>query len=128
MKKIWLFFLLLALAAITQAAESPATSGVAKAGPGPARTESITLGAGCFWCTEAVFQQIPGVVSVMPGYMGGKVKNPTYEQVCTGDTGHAEVARIVYDPKVTSVEKILAVFWNVHDPTSLNRQGSDHGT
>jgi peptide-methionine (S)-S-oxide reductase len=94
----------------------------------PEGAESITLGAGCFWCTEAVFQQIPGVISVTSGYMGGTVKNPTYEAVCTGNTGHAEVSRIVYDPKKTSLEKILAVFWEAHDPTSLNRQGGDTGT
>lgn len=94
----------------------------------PAGAEVITLGAGCFWCTEAVYQQIPGVLSVTSGYMGGAVKNPSYEQVCGGNTGHAEVAQLVYDPKVTSLEKILATFWHVHDPTSLNRQGADTGT
>ena len=94
----------------------------------PEGTEVITLGAGCFWCTEAVFQQIPGVVSVTSGYMGGTIKNPTYPQVCEGDTGHAEVAQLVYDPKVTNLEKILLTFWHVHDPTSLNRQGADSGT
>lgn len=94
----------------------------------PAGAEVITLGAGCFWCTEAVYQQIPGVLSVTSGYMGGSVKNPTYEQVCSGDTGHAEVAQLVYDPKVTTLEKILATFWHIHDPTSLNRQGGDVGT
>src|SRR5678810_653704 len=94
----------------------------------PEGAEVITLGAGCFWCTEAVYQQIPGVLSVTSGYMGGAVKNPTYEQVCTGNTGHAEVAQLVYDPKVTSLEKILETFWHIHDPTSLNRQGADSGT
>jgi peptide-methionine (S)-S-oxide reductase len=94
----------------------------------PEGAETITLGAGCFWCTEAVFQQIPGVVAVTSGYMGGAVKNPTYEQVCTGETGHAEVSRVVFDPKQTSLEKILDVFWEEHDPTSLNRQGADSGT
>lgn len=94
----------------------------------PAGDESIILGAGCFWCTEAIFQQIPGVVSVTSGYSGGTVKNPTYEQVCTGTTGHAEVSRIVFDPKKTSLEKILSVFWEAHDPTSLNKQGADTGT
>jgi peptide-methionine (S)-S-oxide reductase len=93
-----------------------------------ASTDTIFLGAGCFWCTEAVFQQIPGVVSVMPGYMGGTVKNPTYEQVCSGKTGHAEVARLLYDPQKVTLEKILDVFWHIHDPTSLNRQGADFGT
>lgn len=94
----------------------------------PEGAEVITLGAGCFWCTEAVFQQIPGVVSVTSGYMGGALKNPTYEQVCTGGTGHAEVSQIVFDPKKTGLEKILDVFWEAHDPTSLNRQGADSGT
>ncbi|MGD0651358.1 MAG: peptide-methionine (S)-S-oxide reductase MsrA [Verrucomicrobiia bacterium] len=96
--------------------------------PVPEGAEVIVLGAGCFWCTEAVFQQIPGVISVMSGYMGGHVKNPTYEMVCTGDTGHAEVARVVYNPKQIALEKILDVFWEIHDPTSLNRQGNDVGT
>jgi len=94
----------------------------------PEGAEAITLGAGCFWCTEAIFQQIPGVLSVTSGYMGGTTKKPTYEQVCTGTTGHAEVARIVFDPKKTSLEKVLQVFWHAHDPTSLNRQGGDSGT
>jgi peptide-methionine (S)-S-oxide reductase len=94
----------------------------------PDGDEVITLGAGCFWCTEAIFQQVPGVVSVTSGYSGGKTPNPTYNEVCTGDTGHAEVSRIVYDPRKTSLEKILAVFWEAHDPTSLNRQGADEGT
>ena len=94
----------------------------------PAGAEVITLGAGCFWCTEAIFQQQPGVISVTSGYMGGTAKNPTYEQVCSGTTGHAEVSRIVFDPKITSLDNILKVFWHAHDPTSLNRQGNDSGT
>jgi peptide-methionine (S)-S-oxide reductase len=94
----------------------------------PAGDEVITLGAGCFWCTEAIFQQQPGVISVTSGYMGGQLKNPTYDDVCTGQTGHAEVSQIVFDPAKTSLEKILAVFWHAHDPTSLNRQGADSGT
>jgi peptide-methionine (S)-S-oxide reductase len=94
----------------------------------PEGSEAITLGAGCFWCTEAVFQQIPGVLSVTSGYMGGKTKKPTYEQICTGGTGHAEIARIVFDPKKTGLAKILEVFWKAHDPTTLNRQGADEGT
>jgi methionine-S-sulfoxide reductase/methionine-R-sulfoxide reductase len=94
----------------------------------PPGAETITLAAGCFWCTEAVFQRIPGVISVMSGYMGGTVKNPSYEQVCTGTTGHAESLRIYFDPQKTSLEKILEVFWEAHDPTSLNRQGADSGT
>lgn len=94
----------------------------------PDGDEVITLGAGCFWCTEAVYQQIPGVVTVTSGFMGGKVPNPSYEEVCSGDTGHAEVCRLIFDPKKTSLEKILKVFWELHDPTSLNKQGADTGT
>jgi peptide-methionine (S)-S-oxide reductase len=92
------------------------------------KTEVITLGAGCFWCTEAVFQQIPGVISVKPGYMGGKTTNPTYEDICTGTTGHAEVAQLTFDPQKVSLEKVLEIFWQAHDPTTLNRQGGDVGT
>lgn len=94
----------------------------------PEGAEAITLGAGCFWCTEAVFQQIPGVISVTSGYTGGGTKNPTYEQICTGRTGHAEVSRVVFDPTKTSLAKVLEVFWHAHDPTTLNRQGADEGT
>jgi peptide-methionine (S)-S-oxide reductase len=94
----------------------------------PPGDEVITLGAGCFWCTEAIFQQEPGVISVTTGYMGGTVKSPTYEMVCTGTTGYAEVSQIVYDPKKITIEKLLDVFWHAHDPTSLNRQGADVGT
>jgi peptide-methionine (S)-S-oxide reductase len=113
------------MASISQAGEAKQPAPMPKVPPG---AEVITLGAGCFWCTEAVYQQIPGVLSVTSGYMGGSVKAPTYDQVCTGQTGHAEVAQLVYDPKVTSLEKILATFWHVHDPTTLNRQGADTGT
>ena len=94
----------------------------------PEGAEAITLGAGCFWCTEAVFQQIPGVLSVTSGYMGGDTKNPTYDDICTGQTAHAEVARVVFDTQKTSLAKILEVFWKAHDPTTLNRQGADEGT
>lgn len=90
--------------------------------------ESATLGAGCFWCVEAVFERIPGVQSVVAGYAGGTKENPTYEEVCTGTTGHAEVARISYDPSTISYRQILDVFWKAHDPTTLNRQGGDVGT
>lgn len=90
--------------------------------------KKATLGAGCFWCIEAVFQQLKGVESVESGYTGGKIKNPTYREVCSGLTGHAEVAQIVYDPQVISFEDILEVFWKTHDPTTLNKQGADVGT
>ena len=90
--------------------------------------KKATLGAGCFWCVEAVFQQLEGVESVISGYTGGKIKNPTYREVCSGLTGHAEVAQITYDPQVISFEDILEVFWKTHDPTTLNKQGADVGT
>lgn len=91
-------------------------------------TEVAVFGGGCFWCTEAVFGQLKGVVSVMPGYAGGTVANPTYEQVCGGNTGHAEVTRVEYDPARISFNDLLVVFFATHDPTSLNRQGADVGT
>jgi peptide-methionine (S)-S-oxide reductase len=94
----------------------------------PEGAEVITLGAGCFWCTEAVFQQMAGVLAATSGYMGGHVLNPTYEQICDGDTGHAEVTRIVYDPAKAPLAKVLETFWKMHDPTTLNRQGADVGT
>jgi peptide-methionine (S)-S-oxide reductase len=93
-----------------------------------AETKLATFGAGCFWCVEAVFQQLEGVVSVESGYAGGTVENPTYKQVCTGTTGHAEVCQIRYDPAKVSYDKLLEVFWQTHDPTTLNRQGPDAGT
>ncbi|MFW9870796.1 MAG: peptide-methionine (S)-S-oxide reductase MsrA, partial [Candidatus Thorarchaeota archaeon] len=90
--------------------------------------ETTTLGSGCFWCTEAVFQQLKGVESVVSGYSGGHVENPSYNQVTTGRTGHAEVCQIQFDPEQISYEEILEVFFNTHDPTTLNRQGNDVGT
>lgn len=93
-----------------------------------AKTETAVLGGGCFWCIEAVFQRLPGVTKVESGYTGGHVKNPTYKQVCTGQTGHAEVARIEFDPTKLSYAKLLEVFFEAHDPTTLNRQGADEGT
>ena len=90
--------------------------------------EKATFGAGCFWCIEAVFQDLAGVESVVSGYMGGKIKNPTYREVCSGRTGHAEVAQITYDPSIISFTDLLEVFWKTHDPTTLNRQGNDVGS
>ena len=90
--------------------------------------ETTTLGAGCFWCVEAVFQELEGVKSVISGYTGGHKTNPTYKEVCNGTTGHAEVAQITFDPQIISFEEILEVFWATHDPTTLNRQGYDVGT
>ncbi len=92
------------------------------------KLETITFGAGCFWCVEAVYQRLKGVKSVTSGYMGGKLKNPTYREVCSGLTGHAEVCQITYDPAVISFQTLLEVFWQTHDPTTLNRQGADVGT
>ena len=90
--------------------------------------EKATFGGGCFWCVEAVYKRIEGVHSVESGYTGGSVPNPTYEQVCTGQTGHAEVIQVTYDPKDISYREILDIFWQAHDPTTLNRQGADAGT
>ncbi|HAH35721.1 MAG TPA: peptide-methionine (S)-S-oxide reductase, partial [Algoriphagus sp.] len=87
----------------------------------------ITLGAGCFWCTEAVFQRLEGVEQVVSGYSGGFVENPTYREICSATTGHAEVIQVYFDPKKISLELILEVFWATHDPTTLNRQGADVG-
>lgn len=89
--------------------------------------ELATFGAGCFWCVEAIFKTIPGVTGVEPGYAGGKSENPTYEQVCSGSTGHAEVCRIQFDPEIVSYDQLLTAFWMSHDPTTLNRQGADVG-
>ncbi|MDF2158032.1 peptide-methionine (S)-S-oxide reductase MsrA [Algoriphagus sp. CAU 1675] len=93
----------------------------------PEGQDVITLGGGCFWCTEAVFQRLNGVVRVISGYSGGFVENPTYEEICSGTTGHAEVVQIFFDPKIIRLEAILEVFWATHDPTTLNRQGADVG-
>jgi peptide-methionine (S)-S-oxide reductase len=92
------------------------------------RIDTATFGAGCFWCTEAQFQQLEGVVKVESGYTGGHVENPSYKEVCTGMTGHAEVTNIYYDPSKISYDELLAAFWVTHDPTQLNRQGNDVGT
>ena len=115
MRRLLLIFPLILATCAMQASESP-------------KTESIVLGGGCFWCVQAAYQLIPGVVSTTCGYAGGHTSDPTYEDVCTGDTGHAEVVKVVFDPKVISLDQIFAYFWKIHDPTSLNRQGADVGT
>jgi len=92
------------------------------------KTETATFGGGCYWCTEAIFQMLPGVKSVTSGFAGGTKENPSYEEVCTGTTGHAEVIHIEYDPAKVSYEKLLDTFWEAHDPTTLDRQGADAGT
>lgn len=96
--------------------------------PAGIKTDTATFGTGCFWCTEAVFQQLEGVLKATSGYSGGHVDNPTYKEVCSGETGHAECLQIVYDPAKITYDELLEVFWQVHDPTTLNRQGNDVGT
>jgi peptide-methionine (S)-S-oxide reductase len=92
------------------------------------QTEIATFGAGCFWCTEAVFISVNGVEKVESGYSGGNIKNPSYREICTGTTGHAEVTQITFNSRIITFEELLEVFWNTHDPTTLNRQGADEGT
>jgi peptide-methionine (S)-S-oxide reductase len=92
------------------------------------KTDTATFGTGCFWCTEAIFEELNGVLNVTSGYSGGTVPNPTYKEVCTGETGHAECVQVVYEPEKISYDELLEVFFEVHDPTSLNRQGADIGT
>ena len=96
--------------------------------PVDSKNQFALIGGGCFWCTEAVFEQIDGIMSVISGYAGGQIKNPTYKDICTGKTGHAEVIKIHFDPQVVSFSQILEIFGNAHDPTTLNRQGADVGT
>jgi peptide-methionine (S)-S-oxide reductase len=98
-----------------------------QADPEPMKIETATLGGGCFWCVEAVYERLPGIISVVSGYAGGQTENPTYEEIGTGKTGHAEVVQIAYDPAKISYEKIIDLFWEAHDPTTLNRQGADTG-
>ena len=92
------------------------------------KTDTATFANGCFWCTEAIFEELDGVISATSGYIGGKTENPTYKEVCSGQTGHAECLQIVYDPSKISFDELLEVFWETHDPTTLNRQGGDVGT
>ncbi len=105
-----------------------AIEGEGAGAPDPIPTDTATLGAGCFWCVDAIFRELDGVLSVTAGYAGGHTADPDYKSVCSGTTGHAEVARIVYDPSRISFDELLEVFWQTHDPTTLNRQGADVGT
>lgn len=89
--------------------------------------ETTTLAGGCFWCTEAIFKRLKGVISVLPGYSGGYIENPTYQQISSGKTGHVEAVQIEFDPKIISFRKILEIFWNTHNPTTINQQGNDFG-
>ncbi|HUR30445.1 MAG TPA: peptide-methionine (S)-S-oxide reductase MsrA [Saprospiraceae bacterium] len=112
----------------SQAQEITTPQPVNQSFPNNMNTEIATFGAGCFWCVEAVFQELKGVLKVESGYMGGKTSNPSYREVCSGTTGHAEVTKITFDPSVISFEELLEVLWTTHDPTTLNRQGADAGT
>jgi peptide-methionine (S)-S-oxide reductase len=116
------------MAAPTEESGQSSSSNEAAANADGTLLEEATFGSGCFWCTEAVYQQIKGVQSVVSGYCGGYTKNPTYQQVCTGETGHAEVVRLTYDPKIVSYKELVEVFFAVHDPTTKDRQGADIGT
>ncbi|QDT13902.1 peptide-methionine (S)-S-oxide reductase MsrA [Planctomycetes bacterium K23_9] len=120
----------LALFAVAQVSADEATTSPAKSDAKPtAQTEKVlTLAGGCFWCTEAVFERMDGVNDVVSGYIGGKNPNPTYKQVCTGLTNHAEAIEIYYDPNKTCLEELLSMFFKTHDPTTLNKQGADEGT
>ncbi len=117
-----------ALAACAQHGDGSSTSSKLVMTALPATADTATFGEGCFWCTEACFQELEGVLSVTSGYAGGRVANPSYEQVCTGTTGHAEACTIVYDSAKISYDQLLQAFWGSHDPTTLNRQGNDVGT
>src|SRR5580698_2596546 len=119
----WSYCILLAAVAFTFTAPAQTTNTM-----NTNKTEIADLGGGCFWCMEAVFERLPGVISVTSGFAGGTTENPTYEQVCTETTGHAEVTEIEFDPAKISYAKLLEVFWQAHDPTTLNRQGADEGT
>ncbi|WP_295769329.1 peptide-methionine (S)-S-oxide reductase MsrA [uncultured Mucilaginibacter sp.] len=120
MRKIKTVLLALILAIVIQ--------GVSIAQGSKTATEKATFGMGCFWCSEAIFQRLKGVTKVESGYAGGSVKNPTYEAVCSGTTGHAEVVQVTFQPSVISYKELLEIFWKMHDPTTLNKQGADVGT
>ena len=123
---VWMCFgLLLAACNVTATPDVPVYD---KEPTSMEKLEKATFGAGCFWCVEAVFQELEGVVKVESGYSGGSVNNPTYKEICTGTTGHAEVAQITYDPAKITFDELLEVFWQTHDPTTLNQQGADRGT
>ena len=122
---LWMFFLVLMG---TQTAGQSGTDNSALKKGINSKLEKATFGSGCFWCSEAVFERVKGVKEVESGYAGGKVKNPTYEEVCSGATGSAEVIQINYDPDIITYDELLEIFWKTHDPTTLNRQGNDVGT
>jgi len=118
----WFLAALACLMSTTIATADPSASKASAA------TQTATFGGGCFWCTEGCFQQVPGVSKIVSGYAGGHVANPSYKQVCTGETGHAEVVQVTFDPAKVSYRDLVDLFWYMHDPTTLNYQGNDHGT
>lgn len=120
-------FSILALCSSSCTQNQPKTYLLSEINGNTVKTDTATLGTGCFWCTEAVFQELKGVLKVTSGYSGGHIANPTYEQVCEKNTGHAEVIQVVYDPSLISFDELLEVFWQTHDPTTLNKQGNDVG-
>ncbi len=128
MRKVFVWLMVLAPGLFLAFTEPAAQKAVPALKESVDKMETVTLGGGCFWCVEAVYRELKGVVSVEPGYSGGNVANPSYREVCTGETGHAEVVQVVFDPKVISLREILEVFFSVHDPTTLNRQGPDVGS
>jgi|SRR5579871_362876 len=130
MKTMSIFAFIASMALLTGSCEEPNTQNINMSEttiPAGVKTDTATFANGCFWCTEAIFQRLKGVLKVTSGYSGGQVKNPSYEEVCTGTTGHAEALQIIYDPKEISFDDLLEVFWESHDPTTLNRQGNDVG-
>lgn len=124
---ITLFFILMSISACTQHSEMKAET-KQKENQSMKSINKATFGAGCFWCVEAIFQDLEGVEEVVSGYSGGQIKNPTYREICSGRTGHAEVIQISYNPEKISFDELLEVFWQTHDPTTLNKQGADEGT
>ena len=123
-----LFLTISAFICLVGCAQQPSSNNNTNMTDNTVKMETATFGTGCFWCTEAIFQQVEGVTKVTSGYSGGKVDNPTYKQVCTGTTGHAECLNIEYDAAKITFDELLEIFWQVHDPTTLNRQGNDVGT
>jgi peptide-methionine (S)-S-oxide reductase len=124
----WALIAIGALTLVPGPGEAQMTEGTAPAGGMPAGTQVITLGGGCFWCLEAIYDRLQGVESVVSGYSGGHEADPTYKEVCTGQTGHAEAVQVTFDSKVVSAQEVFEVFFTMHDPTTLNRQGADVGT
>jgi peptide-methionine (S)-S-oxide reductase len=129
-KTALVFFLMMSALHLNSCAQKEANQYISEEGTMKTgiKYDTATFGAGCFWCVEAIFEQVKGVIDAESGYSGGTVENPTYSEVCTGNTGHAEVCRVTYDPSVVTYRDLLEIFWQIHDPTTLNRQGADIGS